>query len=265
MRSRRMPPLAAGLAVIASLVSLGAVACGAPPAVPAPTQLPPTPTPTTTAAPAPAAPPTPAQPSSTLAPTLAPTPAPTPTATAAPPPATPTSRSPGVPAEASDVIVNGDRLSQATLQALEERYGLLIQDGAYWYDPVMGAWGRRGGPTVGFLMPGLRLGGPLRADASGGGTGVYLNGRELPVPDLLALEQVLGSILPARYWMDAQGFTGYENGPALANIIYLGNAAAPGGYIENTYGGYIGSDGQTTYFFDPESGCSVVPGGGVSC
>ncbi len=261
-----MPPPAAGLAVIAVLVSLGAVACGASPAIPTPTQLPPTPTPTTTAAPPPATPPTPTQPSSTLAPTLRPTPAPTPTPPAAPPPAVPTPPSPEAPAEASDVIVNGDRLSQATLQALEERYGLLIQDGAYWYDTVMGAWGRWGGSTLGFLMPGLRLGGPLRADASGGGTGVYLNGRELPLPDLLALEQVLGSILPARYWMDAQGFTGYENGPAIANIIYLGNAATSGGgYTENTYGGYIGSDGQTSYFFDPESGCSVISGGGVSC
>jgi hypothetical protein len=29
--------------------------------------------------------------------------------------------------------------------------------------------------------------------------------------------------------------------------------------------GHLGSDGQTSYFFDPNSGCSVISGAGVSC
>jgi hypothetical protein len=37
------------------------------------------------------------------------------------------------------------------------------------------------------------------------------------------------------------------------------------GYNRTTYGGHLGSDGQTSYFFDPNSGCSVISGAGVSC
>ena len=38
-----------------------------------------------------------------------------------------------------------------------------------------------------------------------------------------------------------------------------------GGYVEETQGGYIGGDGTTSYYSDPETGCSVIPGDGVSC
>ena len=38
-----------------------------------------------------------------------------------------------------------------------------------------------------------------------------------------------------------------------------------GGYVEQTPGGYIGGDGTTSYYSDPETGCSVIPGDGVSC
>jgi hypothetical protein len=170
------------------------------------------------------------------------------------------------------VIVNGVLLRQETLDALEQRYGLRALDGDYWYDRATGAFGLRGGPTLGFVLPGLDLGGRLAAGASGGGsgtlTGVFVNGREIHPLDALALQQLFGAPpLPGFYWMDAQGFFGAEGGPALGNLIYVAAARGATGssYIRESYAGYIGGDGQTSYFFDPNTGCSVMTGGGVSC
>lgn len=165
------------------------------------------------------------------------------------------------------VSINGYALSSEELAALESAYGLYVENGSYWYDPVSGAWGWWGGPTSGFLMPYLELGyAPL--DASGGGTGVVLNGRELHPQDLAGLQQLLGSIMPGYYWLDANGYFGYEGGPALGNLIYVAQgtgAGGGGGYHDSTYFGNVGSDGQTSYFYDSSTGCSVMSGGGVSC
>jgi len=112
----------------------------------------------------------------------------------------------------------------ATLEQLEPRIGRL-EDGAYWYDPRTGAAGRWGGPTLAFLPPGLTLGGPLPADASGGGqgnlTGVFINGRELHPVDVAGLQQLLGQVWPGRWWVDAQGNYGLEGGPPLGNLMVL--------------------------------------------
>lgn len=169
-------------------------------------------------------------------------------------------------------VVNNVQLDEETLIVLEQQYALRIEDGEYWYDPILGAWGFQGGPTVGFTWPNLALGGPLAPDASEGYTGVFLNGRELDQQDLINLAQILGPLPYGRYWLDAQGYYGYEGGGALGNMIYLAQEAnlsnqnGSGGYSRSTYGGYIASDGQTSGFFDPESGCSVLSdGGGVSC
>jgi hypothetical protein len=120
----------------------------------------------------------------------------------------------------------------ATLERLERGVGRL-DDGAYWYDPRTGASGRWGGPTLAFLSPGLTLGGPLPADASGGGqgmlTGVFINGRELHPLDVLGLQQLIGQVLPGRWWVDAQGNYGLEGGPPLGNLMVLAQANRSGG------------------------------------
>jgi len=113
------------------------------------------------------------------------------------------------------------RLPASVLHALEAQYRVRAQNGAYWYDPACGAWGFAGGPTVGFIPAGLDLGGPLQADASGGTTLVFINGRQLPVRDVLALRQLVGPVLPGRYWLDAQGNVGVEGGPAFMNLAAL--------------------------------------------
>ncbi len=86
------------------------------------------------------------------------------------------------------IFVNGQELGAADGYALMQHYGT-IPSGRYWYDPVSGLWGNDGGPSSGQIMAGLPLGGSLRADASGGGTGVFINGREIHGQEYLLLMQ----------------------------------------------------------------------------
>ena len=161
------------------------------------------------------------------------------------------------------VVINGTQLSAKDIQALERSYGVPLQTGQYWYDKMSGLWGYAGQPTAGKIYPGLQLGGPLKANASNGNTGVFINGRELPVIEVQYLQQ-LGTVYKGRYWMNAQGVGGIEGGPA---IFDLGAAARQrsggglyGGNSRTTPFGHIGSDGKCSYFFDPKSGSSVMSG-----
>lgn len=175
----------------------------------------------------------------------------------APPPDTPQAASGG------KVVINGTRLSNEQVSSLEQAYKVKIQDGAYWYDKACGAWGLQGGPTAGFILPNLDLGGPLSADASNGNTGVFVNGRQLHIYDVLALQQLLGPITPGWYWLDAQGNVGIEGGPMLFNIVKLANAARARGQAGSTYRSNItgiggGSSGGTSYVMG--KGWSVMAG-----
>jgi hypothetical protein len=116
------------------------------------------------------------------------------------------------------VVVNGERLGDDELAALPP--GVRVADGRYWYDRISGAWGFEGGPTAGFVMPGLVIGGALRVDTSNGNTGVFINGRQLHVEDVSALRQLLGQVLPGRWWIDAQGNFGLE-GLGMSGNLWL--------------------------------------------
>ena len=118
------------------------------------------------------------------------------------------------------VIVNGVALAPDVVRALESRYGAPIAPGRYWYDAFSGARRLDGGPFVSQIQPGLRLGGPLRADASRGNTGVFVNGRQLHPPDVAALSRCT-TVTPGRYWVAANGVGGYENGPAFFDLAAL--------------------------------------------
>jgi hypothetical protein len=183
------------------------------------------------------------------------------------PPTTDAQNTMNAPAQDRHVIVNGKALSTAALASLDQAARLKVPAGDYWYDPRCGACGAQGGPTAAFLPAGPELGAPLRADASGGGhgrlTGVFVNGRELHVADALALSR-LGQILPGRYWLDANGNWGVEGGDfALGNLLQAAGSAgsSPGGYNRSTPGGHLMSDGQTSGWFDPKTGASVLVGG----
>ena len=155
------------------------------------------------------------------------------------------------------VLINRVVLPAATVAELERVGGARIPDGRYWYDAACGAWGLEGGYTRGFIAPGLPLGGPLPADISGGTTGVYINGRQLPQEDLLALSRLTGPVQPGRYWLDAQGNAGLEGGPAITNLRVLAAQL----YRQNGGTGENYGDGSGAYH-NPRTGIGIITDGG---
>jgi hypothetical protein len=152
-------------------------------------------------------------------------------------------------AESSAVVVNGERVDPRELARLERELGVRTIPGRYWYDARCGAWGYEGQGQAGLLPAGLRVGGKLRADASAGDTGVFVNGRELAASDVAVLS-LLGPVYPGRYWVDAYGNFGLEGGPALGNLVALARAA-------NTSGGGNGGGGGDNYYHSDATGISM--------
>lgn len=168
------------------------------------------------------------------------------------------------------VVINAVAVPPEQIQMYLSSSGGYVPPGDYWYDAKCGAFGLKGGPTQGFITAGLPLGGALRADASGGGngalTGVFVNGRELHPIDVQGLSR-MGRVMPGRYWLDASANFGVEGSSmALGNLMPRGAGSGPTGpgYNKTNYGGHLGSDGETSFYFDPSSGASVIPGEGVS-
>ncbi len=157
----------------------------------------------------------------------------------------------GVEAQAASrhVVVNRVQIPDATLQTYEKRWQTRIRDGNYWYDRYSGAWGVEGGPTAGWIMAGLEIGGPLRADASSGNTGVFINGRELHLLDVQALMQIV-QVQQGRWWVDSQGNFGAEGGPMLGNLVAIANQRGGKQWSHYSKDGhsFIGGDGNCTYF-----------------
>lgn len=154
------------------------------------------------------------------------------------------------------VIINGVRLTDEEVARAEQTYRVRIPDADYWYDPVLGAWGVRGSPTLGFIAPGLALGGRLQPDASGPGTGVFVNGRNIPQRDLAALQSITGPIAPGRYFIDATGWAGYEGGPPQWNLGAMAAQARGGGGSTSWQSRFSSgiSDGETIGVFLPNGG-----------
>jgi len=150
--------------------------------------------------------------------------------------ASPSAAAPGIPkvpqppvareakGKPDGVRINGVAVLADLLRTYEQRYRLRVIPGDYWYDRRSGAWGITGGPALGFAPPGLELGGKLRADASNGDTGIFVNGRELHRVDIALLQQIT-IVIPGRYWLNANGDYGFEGGPALGNFVALIQAA----------------------------------------
>jgi hypothetical protein len=161
------------------------------------------------------------------------------------------------------ISFNGHPATPADLAILaqyEKLWGVEVPSGAYWYDGVSGAAGLWGGPTRGFLAPGLALGGgKVPAEASGGGkgtvTGVFINGREIHPLDAQGLTMMLGQP-PAqgRWFVDGQGWFGYEGQPAVGNILVIAQQrqAANKSYYKSDV-----ASGSSTFV---GSGCAAVSG-----
>lgn len=165
------------------------------------------------------------------------------------------------------VYFNRVQLTGQQVQSLEGMVRTQVQDGRYWYDQTCGAWGVEGGPTAGFIMAGMDLPGPMPANISGGGTGIFINGREVHPLDKKGLEQLFGSAPQGRYWLDAQGNLGPEGGVAITNLamaIAQAQGRQGGGSVTHGYGGTgargtLGSDGEggSIYSGTDASGKSV--------
>jgi hypothetical protein len=151
----------------------------------------------------------------------------------------------GEVATTREVYINRVKLDDATLQALETRYKIPIQNGRFWYDATCGAWGVEGGPTAGFIYPALNLPGPMPVDISLGGTGIFINGREIHPLDRMAFQKIFGATIPGRYWLDARGNLGPEGGRAIANLAAAISASRGGqsGSVTHGYGKGYGSRG----------------------
>lgn len=165
----------------------------------------------------------------------------------------------------SGLYVNRVELSPAQVARLEQRLDTQLIPGRYWYDRRSGLWGREGMPNAGQLPAGLPIDTPMPVDISGGGTGVYVNGREIHPREYYYLASVYGSVIPGRYWLDADGTAGFEGGPAAYNIFQARrgyNAATSGGH--NWRGGSVIGGGGTTGFIGTD-GTSVICGGGGGC
>lgn len=144
------------------------------------------------------------------------------------------------------IVINRIPLTATEISTIEQQYGVGLVEGQYWYDRACGAWGVEGGPTSGFVMPGLRVGGALREDSSSGNTQVFINGRELHYLDVAGLQQFI-PVQVGRYWVDAFWNCGYEGGPVLFNLAQLMRTRSGAwshttkGFTNNTT---VGGDGQ---------------------
>lgn len=147
-----------------------------------------------------------------------------------------------------DVVINGMAMSPQQLQ------GAQIPAGRYWYDPASGLWGLEGGPAAGFIQAGLELG-QMSADASGGTTGVYVNGRNLHQQDLMGLQQLLQTVVqPGNYWLDHMGNMGVQGGPALVNLVQVARAQSGGGN---------GGGGDDNFWSNPRTNATGNSSGGA--
>jgi hypothetical protein len=156
----------------------------------------------------------------------------------------------------NDFIVNDAAVDTAVIIQLEHTYGVKFIPGTYWYDRLTGAFGLKNGPCTGIGLAGLSIGGALKSNASGGGTGIFINGRELHPQDVTGLRTFMQP-LPGRYWMDAYGNFGYEGYNAVLGNIYLlwqakfSKAKQGSHYKNNVWSGEktsFGSDGTFMYY-----------------
>ena len=160
--------------------------------------------------------------------------------------------------EARQVQINGRVAAAEALTYLESSYRVQIPTGSYWYDPASGLWGNWGAPPSGQIVPGLELG-KLPAHASGGATGVVINGRVLHQREVDWLVSVFGQANPGRYWLDAYGNIGLEGQPLpLANLLAASRARQGGGfYHSDSTGATVSSSGGSGYImFEDGSGVS---------
>lgn len=163
----------------------------------------------------------------------------------------------------SEVIINGNVLSNEQINGLIKMYGIKPLPGSYWYDAKSGLYGAKGYQAFGFMYPGHNFG-SLSRNASNGNTGIVVNGRELPQTEWAIWSYILGYwIQPGYYWFDSNGNAGYEGNPLP--LVNMFSAAR-----QNAYQGKGGSGDNFwstrfsagNYDSDNQRGYVSVPGYG---
>jgi len=157
-------------------------------------------------------------------------------------------------------IINGKPLTAEQKAEFRRIYGVPPLAGDFWYDTRSGLWGVRGREAFGILRPGHAYG-PLAATASAGNTGVFINGRQINMAEALYIRNLLGSVVPGRWWLDgATGYFGLEgNASPAGNLFVAARAAQARGAGANYYNDGMGTSVATS------SGCATgSPGTGSS-
>lgn len=108
------------------------------------------------------------------------------------------------------------------------------------------------------VQPGLRLGGSLAFDASGGQTDIVINGRAIHPLEYQAIVASFGYAIPGRYRLDAWGNIGVEGGPFLFNIHATEVARSGRSWYHAGPGGTIASDGSSIGYTAPGGESFVV-------
>lgn len=158
-------------------------------------------------------------------------------------------------------IVNDVAVPDTIIRQLEKTYAVRFTPGNYWYDRISGAYGMKGGPCTGIGLAGLNIGGELKSTASGGGTGVFINGRELHPQDVQGFQTFM-MVVPGRYWALPNGNFGYENNAMVLGNIYqlyharFGKNKATSSYKNNPWSGEkrsFGGDGSFMWYSSKKS------------
>ena len=144
-----------------------------------------------------------------------------------------------VAAAGTGVWINDGEIAAATLRNMP---GLqTLPRGRYWHDPACGAWGSVNGPCLGVFAGGMRIpgSGSLKPNASGGRTGVFVNGRELHLMDVASFRALGVQCLPGKWTIDALGIIRMEGSLFPVGQVSLAATAQrrngiPGGIL-STY------------------------------
>lgn len=124
------------------------------------------------------------------------------------------------------IVINNQPLDAEQALQLSQQIGQLVAPGHYWYDSASGLWGYQGMPAAGQLPPNLvGVTAPVPANASGGLTNVFINGRSLHPQEVMQLSMLVGQVPPGRYIMNARWQVAYEGGSFAQPLVDLGALA----------------------------------------
>src|SRR5262245_24419895 len=121
----------------------------------------------------------------------------------------------------TQTIINGKAMTAQQKAEFRKIYGVQPLGGDFWYDSRSGLWGVKGREAFGVIRPGHNYG-PLSPAASAGKTGVFINGRQINTAEALYIRNMLGSVVPGRWWLD--GTTGYFG--VVGSAVPAGNLYA---------------------------------------